>query len=123
MSGGEKAQGLGRWGEDLVARDLEAKGWRIAAANYRCRFGELDLVAENGVYLIFVEVKLRRNCRFGLPMEAVTASKQDKLRRAAQIYLAEHPTQLQPRFDVAQVFAPLGMETRRPRIEYVENAF
>ena len=123
MSGGEQARQLGRWGERLVAEELHARGWRIAATNYRCRYGELDVVAENGRYIVFVEVKLRKSGRFGLPMEAVTVAKQQKLRAAAQQYLLEYPAELQPRFDVAQVFAPQGMQTRHPRIEYVENAF
>ena len=59
MSGGERARLLGRWGERLVAEDLRARGWRVTAANYRCRFGEVDLIAEDGRYLVFVEVKLR----------------------------------------------------------------
>ncbi len=123
MSGGEQARLLGRWGERLVAEDLRAKGWRIVAANYRCRLGEVDLIAENRSFIAFVEVKLRKSNRFGQPMEAVTTSKQQKLRATAQLYLMEHPSRLQPRFDVAQVFAPQGMQTPRPRIEYVENAF
>ena len=56
-------------------------------------------------------------------LEAVTAAKRNKLRAAAQQYLLEHPSSLQPRFDVAQVFASQGMRTAHPRIEYVENAF
>ena len=123
MSGGEQARLLGRWGERLVAEDLRSRGWRILASNYRCRFGELDLIAEHGGYLVFVEVKLRKSGQYGLPMEAVTAAKQRRLRAAAQQYLLEHPSALQPRFDVAQVFAPQGIQTIRPRIEYVENAF
>ena len=123
MSGGERARLLGRWGERLVAEDLRARGWRITAANYRCRFGEVDLIAEDGRYLVFVEVKLRGSTQYGLPMEAVTAAKRNKLRAAAQQYLLEHPSALQPRFDVAQVFASQGMRTAHPRIEYVENAF
>ena len=123
MSGGEQARLLGRWGERLVAEDLRAKGWRIVAVNYRCRLGGGDLIAENRRFIAFVEVKLRKNGQFGLPMEAVTRSKQQKLRAAAQLYLMEHPSRLQPRFDVAQVFAPQGMQTPYPRIEYVENAF
>ena len=123
MSGGAQAGALGRWGEELVARQLAAKGRRILAANYRCRFGEIDLIAQDGRYLAFVEVKLRRDGRFGLPMEAVTRRKQERLRAAAQLYLAEHPNLRQPRFDVAQVYAPQGMGTANPCIEYVENAF
>lgn len=121
--GGEEARTRGRWGEELVAEDLRQKGWTIAATNFRCRMGELDIVASKGGYLAFVEVKLRKNARFGAACEAVTASKQRKLRAAAQYYLMCHPTELQPRFDVAEVYAPLGIHTENPNIYYIENAF
>ena len=123
MSGGEAARTLGRWGEELVAEDLRRRGWSVVDTNFRCRMGELDIVAQNDRYLIFVEVKLRKNERFGAAREAVTASKQRKLRIAAQYYLMSHPTRLQPRFDVAEVYAPQGVHTERPSISYLENAF
>lgn len=121
--GGETARTLGQWGEELVAEDLRQKGWTIMAANFRCRMGELDIVAKRGKYLAFVEVKLRKNDRFGAACEAVTASKQRKLRAAAQYYMMCHPSGLQPRFDVAEVYAPQGIHTEKPNIYYIENAF
>lgn len=121
--GGETARVLGKWGEELVAEDLRQKGWIIAATNFRCRVGELDIVAKKGKYLAFVEVKLRKNDRFGAACEAVTASKQRKLRAAAQYYLISHSSGLQPRFDVAEVYAPQGIHTEKPNIYYLENAF
>ena len=123
MSGGGEARALGQWGEALVAEDLRKKGWTIAAVNFRCRMGELDIVAENGRYLAFLEVKLRKNARFGAACEAVTASKQRKLLAAAQYYLMTHPTKLQPRFDVAEVYAPRDVRKENPDINYIENAF
>lgn len=123
MSGGGEARQLGQWGESLVAEDLRQKGWTVAARNFRCRVGELDIVAKNERYLAFVEVKLRKNARFGAACEAVTPSKQRKLFAAAQYYLMCHPTKLQPRFDVAEVYAPQGVHTECPRISYIENAF
>lgn len=123
MSGGNGARRLGQWGEALVAEELRKKGWIIAATNYRCRMGEIDLVAENEKYLVFVEVKLRKNDQFGSACESVTLSKQRKLRAAAEFYLMGHPTQLQPRFDVVEVYAPQGVCTENPDIYYIENAF
>lgn len=123
MSGGAEARLLGRWGEQLVAEDLRSRGWTIAVCNFRCRMGEIDIVAQDGTFLAFVEVKLRKNHRFGSACEAVTPSKQSKLRAAAQFYLMGHPTRLQPRFDVAEVYAPQGIHTREPGISYIENAF
>ena len=123
MSGGMEARLLGKWGERLVAEDLRSKGWKLVETNYRCRMGEIDLIAEKGKYLVFVEVKLRKGDRFGQAAEAVTAEKQRKLRATAELYLAEHTTGLQPRFDVAEVYAPQGMQTKLPIISYIENAF
>ena len=114
---------LGRWGEGLVAADLRKKGCTILAAGWRCRMGELDLVAADGKYIRFVEVKLRKNDHFAQAREAVDVRKQSKLRVTAQLYLARHPTHLQPRFDVAEVYAPEGTATVNPRMIYIENAF
>ena len=123
MSGGADARLLGQWGEEQVAEKLRRDGWTVVARNFRCRFGELDLVAENEAFLAFVEVKLRKDDGFGSACEAVTASKQRKLRAAAQYYLMNRPTRLQPRFDVAEVYAPQGVRTEAPTIYYIENAF
>lgn len=123
MSGGGDRKLLGRWGETLVAEDLRKKGSVILAAGWHCRFGEIDLIAADKTYLRFVEVKLRRDDRFAQAREFVDARKQEKLRLAAQLYLAENPTDLQPRFDVAEVYAPQGTATRKPEIIYIENAF
>ncbi|MDD5937864.1 MAG: YraN family protein [Clostridiales bacterium] len=123
MSSGGARKPLGRWGEDLVAEDLRRRGCVILASGWRCRQGEIDLIAADGTYLRLVEVKLRKNNRFAQPREAVDWRKQEKLKTAASLYLAEHPTDLQPRFDVAEVYAPQGMDTRSPCIIYIENAF
>ena len=122
MNGGDRKV-LGHWGEEQVARDLRRKGCRIVAAGWHCRFGEIDLIVSDGTYLRFVEVKLRRNDRFATAREAVDWRKQEKLRASAQLYLSWNPTKLQPRFDVAEVYAPEGMETVQPQIVYWENAF
>jgi len=123
MSGGEKAGLLGRWGEAEVSKDLRKKGWTILASGFRCRFGEIDLIAANRTTLAFVEVKLRKNDQFGRAAEFVDYHKQRKLRAAAEFYLLRHPTDRQPRFDVAEVYAPQGMDTVRPTIHYIDNAF
>lgn len=123
MSVGGDRKLLGRWGEALVAEDLRKRGCDIVAAGWYCRMGEIDLIAADKRYLRFVEVKLRKDARFAQAREAVNARKQEKLRLAAQLYLAENPTNLQPRFDVAEVYAPEGTETKKPEIIYIENAF
>lgn len=123
MSGGAEARLLGKWGERLVSEYLRKRGWNILVTNYRCRLGELDIVAENGCYIAFVEVKLRKGSGYGLPREAVTREKQRKLRMTAALYLQEYPNHRQPRFDVAEVYAPQGLNTSAPKITYIDNAF
>ena len=122
VSGGEKRL-LGRWGEMVVAEDLRRRGFTVTAAGYRCRFGEIDLIVQDSTYLVFVEVKLRKSAAFAPACAAVDSRKQQRLRTTAQVYLAGHPTALQPRFDVAEVYAPNGAATPRPEIRYIENAF
>lgn len=121
--GGMEARLLGRWGERLVAEELRRSGWKIIETNYRCRMGEIDIIAEKGRLLAFVEVKLRKNDQFCQAREAVTGEKQRKLRAAAELYLQTNPTTRQPRFDVAEVYAPQGINTTHPRISIIENAF
>lgn len=123
MSVGGDRKLLGRWGEAKVGEYLRKRGCRLLAAGWHCRMGEIDLIADDGTYLRFVEVKLRKDDRFAQPREAVDARKQERLLVTAKLYLAGHPTRLQPRFDVAEVYAPEGMETREPEIIYIENAF
>lgn len=122
MSGGDSRL-LGRWGEAQAADYLRARGYRIVAAGYRCRFGEIDLIAENGRYIAFTEVKLRKDASFAPGRAFVDTGKQKRLRTTAEAYLAANPTELQPRFDVAEVYAPQGTATRKVHIVYLENAF
>ncbi|MCL2342752.1 MAG: YraN family protein, partial [Firmicutes bacterium] len=114
-----------RWGEDRAAEFLERQGYRIVCRNYQTRFGEIDLVAASGGFLSFVEVKLRKDASHGLAREFVTRSKQQKVILAARQYLQEHETSLQPRFDVAEVYAPKATKTEPGAlvINHIENAF
>lgn len=122
MSGGE-AKLLGRWGEALAAEYLRRRGYRVVAAGYRSRFGEIDLIAEAGKYIAFIEVKLRKDDSFAPARAFVDARKQNRIRTTAELYLAARPTALQPRFDVAEIYAPQGMRTEHPQINYLENVF
>ena len=114
---------LGRWGESLAADYLRNRGYRLLGANWRCRFGEIDLIAADRDYLCFVEVKLRKSDAYGSGAEFVDARKQQRLRQSAELYLVKHPSQLQPRFDVIEIEAPQGVETKNPGIRCIENAF
>ena len=122
MRGGSR-QTIGLWGEDRAAELLVSKGYEIVARRYRVREGEIDLVAAGHGYLCFVEVKLRKDETMGQAREYVTLSKQKKVRTAAMRYLMAHPTELQPRFYVVEVYAPQGTKTIDPIIRHWENAF
>ena len=113
----------GAWGEALAAEYLRKKHYKIIASGYHSRFGEIDLIVKNRKFLVFVEVKLRRSARFAQAREYVDVRKQDRLRMTASIYLSENPTNLQPRFDVIEIYAPEGTATVSPEINHMEDAF
>lgn len=110
----------GKRGEDLAVSYLAGAGYRIIERNYRCLFGEMDIVAEEGGTLVFVEVKSRRSDAYGDPLLAVGQKKQQQVSKTALHYLAEHQLRHRPaRFDVVSVkLLPEGH-----RIELIRNAF
>jgi len=118
---GEGETGTGRSGEDMAVSYLQRRGYTVLARNYRQRFGEIDVVAEKGDTLVFVEVKTRRNDRYGSPLEAVDQRKQRKLARMAQDYISRHNMEDRAaRFDVLAVYI-LG--DSRHEIEHIRDAF
>ena len=114
---------LGAWGEELAGKHLRKKGYRIVCRNYRCRGGEIDLIVENREYLVFVEVKLRKSDAFANAAEFVDFRKQQRIKITAMHYLAEQETEKQPRFDVIEIYAPFGTDTKKPTIIHLEDAF
>ena len=99
-------QALGRAAEQLAAEYLQAQGMEILARNYRIRTAEIDLIAWDGAYVVFVEVKARSNAAYGLPREAVDLRKQRRIALAAASYLYETGRMDVPaRFDVVEVLA------------------
>ena len=114
---------LGAWGEALAAEYLRKKHYRILASGYRCRFGEIDLIAESRTYLVFVEVKLRKSSDFAPAREYVDIRKQERLRTTASVYLSQNPSDLRCRFDIIEIYAPDGMKTAHPTINHMEDAF
>lgn len=113
---------LGRFGEERAARYLRLHGYQILETNYACRLGEIDLIARRGRYLAFVEVKLRKSDGFAAAREFVTAAKQERIRRTAALWLSQHESELQPRFDVIEIYAPNGAEGKIT-VHHIENAF
>jgi putative endonuclease len=113
----------GAWGEELAAAYLRKKRYKLLAAGYRSRFGEIDLIVSDRKYLVFVEVKLRKSSQFAKALEYVDHRKQNRIRTTALYYLAQFPTDLQPRFDVIEIYAPEGTDTAHPEIYHLEDAF
>ena len=113
-------QKAGRAGEDLAASYLEKKGYAILTRNWRVREGEIDIIADNGDVVAFVEVKWRRNTRFATPGESVTWKKRARLRRAASLWMAEYGER-NARFDVVEIVD--DKEGHTPRIRHIVGAF
>lgn len=111
-SSGDDAEALG-------AQFLSQNGLQLVRKNFRCKPGEIDLIMLDQHYLVFVEVRYRKNTSFGSPLETVTRSKQSRVRAAAQIYLMRHPYSGPMRFDVLGISGDL----RQADIEWCKNAF
>ncbi|MCD4689232.1 MAG: YraN family protein [Desulfuromonadaceae bacterium] len=116
----EQRLSLGKWGEEQATRFLRRAGMKIVARNLRTPVGEVDIIARKGKTLIFAEVKTRRSSAYGTPQEAVGATKQRQILRAASWYLNEQGEQdLQPRFDVLAVL----VVNDKAQIEHIADAF
>lgn len=113
----------GAMGEILAARFLRNKGYVICSSNFRCRMGEIDIIASDKRYLVFVEVKTRRADSRYLPREAVTIIKQRKLLQTAAMYLSRFPTDLQPRFDVVEVVTAADDSMEIIEINHIIGAY
>ncbi len=104
----------GRWGEEIAVRALEAHSYVIVERNWRCRAGEVDIIARDGETWVFVEVKLRQGEAHGLPEEAVTSSKQTRLLQVASMYLDAHDLYDVPsRIDVVAISLGPSGKVRR----------
>lgn len=111
------AHRLGRLGEKEAKRFVKKRGYKIIESNYRCSLGELDLIAQDGEYLVFIEVKTRTDRN---PLLQMTRAKTERIRRLALVYIEEKQIRdLQPRFDVIAV----TREGSELKVEHLENAF
>ncbi len=108
-----------RAGEQIAAEYLSRCGCEILQRNWRCPYGEVDLIAQDGQTLLFVEVKARHNVSYNFPREAVDARKQTRLRQCADLYLSLYAPEAPCRFDVVEVWWRAG----KARIEWLRDAF
>ena len=113
----------GKWGEGVALELLNKKGYTTVTTGFHSRFGEIDLIVKNKEFLVFVEVKTRRNANFAYAREYVSKVKQRKIISTANYWLAKRPTKLQPRFDVIEIYTEQGENTQEPEINHIENAF
>lgn len=112
---------IGSKGEELALSFLLGLGYHLLERNYRCRFGEVDLIMQDGDEIVFIEVKTRRSIDFGVPQEAVGAGKQGKIRKlAAQYMMYKRKEEYQPRFDVIAI--RIDREGNHT-IDHFKNAF
>ncbi|SMB95397.1 putative endonuclease [Thermanaeromonas toyohensis ToBE] len=109
-------------GEEVAATFLKEQGYHLRERNFRCPLGEIDIVAEEGGEIVFIEVRTRSSSAFGLPQESIDFRKQNRLRRLASFYLKQRKLHGQPcRFDVVAVL--LNGQGRVARIELIRGAF
>lgn len=115
---------MGEDAEDYADNYLRQRGLQVLQRNYRCRFGEIDLIAKDGDMLVFVEVRLRNNRRFGSGADSIDAGKRRRLSTTANLYLAEHCSHSPPpcRFDVVSLSTDLDRGTGYS-VEWLKNAF
>ena len=116
------ARSIGQWGEDMAEKYLRRRLYKIVARNYRCRMGEIDVIAQRGGEIVFVEVKTRKNAAYAEAKDFVDPAKQRRILNTAQVWLAENDCELQPRFDVIEVYAPNGPGGKY-RVNHIEEAF
>lgn len=111
---------LGIKGENLAVTFLKEKGYRIIARNYKTYIGEIDIIAQDGNTMVFIEVKTRADELFGQPFEAVNRKKRHKMKNVALLYMKRHERNLPVRFDVISIFY---RENGKKEIEHITDAF
>lgn len=113
----------GAAGEILAAKFLRDKGYQIWAANFRSRFGEIDIIALKPPYIAFVEVKTRCENSMFVPREAVTRDKQRRIIKTAMLFLKNNKIERQPRFDVIEIVTGDNSSTEVVEINHIMGAF
>ena len=109
----ESRTGLGRWGEEVAGRFLRDRGYQVLATNYRCQYGEVDIVTHDGQDLVFVEVRTRQGLEFGTPEESLTNAKVGHLVDSCQDYIQKHGLEsAEWRIDLVCIYVGRGRKLR-----------
>ena len=116
-----KRKELGDIGEELARKFLKKKGYRIRETNFRCREGEIDIIAEQKGYLVFIEVRTKTSSSFGSPEESVTSAKKEKLIASALAYMSSHKD-LPDNWRIDFVGIEMDQKGKATRIELIQNA-
>ena len=118
----KSAKEIGNFGEECAARYLCKKGYNIIGRNFRCKFGEIDVIAEDDTHIVFVEVKTRRlsDFQYGRPSDAVDYKKRQRLINSSHFYMSEHPGGKSPRIDVIELL--LDFENKKKYIRHIPAA-
>ena len=121
MSNQMSRQEIGKLGEKLATKFLKKRGYRVLETNFRCREGEIDIVAQQKDYLVFVEVRTKSNLDFGTPEESITQGKKERLISSALSYISTHKN-LPPLQRIDVVAIEVDDKGKAKRIELIENA-
>ncbi|MBN2185911.1 MAG: YraN family protein [Dehalococcoidia bacterium] len=114
-------QEVGKLGEQLARKFLKKRGYRVRETNFHCREGEVDIIAQQGDYLVFIEVRTKSSLDFGSPEESITRNKKEKLIATALTYINTH-SKLPPLWRIDVVALELDNKGKAKRIELIENA-
>ncbi len=114
---------IGRWGEAKAGEFLRHKGYNLIGMNYTTRFGEIDLIAENREYVVFIEVKLRKSADFAEAREFVDSRKISKIKTVAEIWLSQNETEKRARFDVIEIYFSGDINNGDEKLIHIEDAF
>ena len=106
---------LGNAGENLAVKYLKKQGYKILHKNFKCKFGEVDIIAQVGDTVCFIEVKTRNSNTFGAPCEAVTPERQRRYKNCAKFYYANRQINFNIRFDIIEVY--------KGEVNHIQNAF
>ena len=112
---------LGSLGEGIAREHLERNGYEVVTTNFRCRWGEIDIVARIGDWLVFVEVRTRRTASYGTPEESLSSRKRERLIATAETFLQSHP-EAPKEWRIDLISVRMGQSGAQAQVDHMENA-